>query len=106
MWLPLLLNYLCGYPALQPMSRSKLTPVALLLLFKSFQQTLRAPTTKLRCISKARDYSQSTSSAPSEEELASARKWVATFTPSSVPQDIGDVSFSRSSGPGGQNVNK
>ena len=41
-----------------------------------------------------------------EEDIELARKWLAGFNPDTLPHDIGDVSFSRSSGPGGQNVNK
>jgi len=39
-----------------------------------------------------------------EEELKAARSWLTTFTPESIPKSICEVSFSRSSGPGGQNV--
>ncbi|KAG5297366.1 peptidyl-tRNA hydrolase domain-containing protein [Histoplasma ohiense] len=41
-----------------------------------------------------------------DEELAIARSWLSQLTPRTIPRDIGDVSYSRSSGPGGQNVNK
>ncbi|KAK4496925.1 hypothetical protein PRZ48_011374 [Zasmidium cellare] len=41
-----------------------------------------------------------------EDELAAARRWLAQLDPDTIPRDICDVSFSRSSGPGGQNVNK
>jgi hypothetical protein len=41
-----------------------------------------------------------------EEELRAARSWLADFTVDTIPRSVGDVSFSRSSGPGGQNVNK
>ncbi|RPB25518.1 hypothetical protein L211DRAFT_806038, partial [Terfezia boudieri ATCC MYA-4762] len=41
-----------------------------------------------------------------EEGLKEARKWLSSFTPDSIPREYCDVSFSRSSGPGGQNVNK
>ncbi|KZF21918.1 peptidyl-tRNA hydrolase domain-containing protein [Xylona heveae TC161] len=41
-----------------------------------------------------------------EAELAAARRWIANCTPDSIPKNLGQVSFSRSSGPGGQNVNK
>ena len=41
-----------------------------------------------------------------EAELDSARRWLKTFDKSVIPQAVGDVSYSRSSGPGGQNVNK
>lgn len=42
----------------------------------------------------------------SEEDLAAARKWLANLNAETIPRSIGEVSFSRSSGPGGQNVNK
>lgn len=41
-----------------------------------------------------------------EKEQRAARAWMTTFTPESIPKSICEVSFSRSSGPGGQNVNK
>ncbi|KAF2278467.1 uncharacterized protein EI97DRAFT_431686 [Westerdykella ornata] len=42
----------------------------------------------------------------SEEELQAARRWLENLHAESIPKDIGELSFSRSSGPGGQNVNK
>jgi hypothetical protein len=49
-----------------------------------------------------------TPEANSEEgkEIAAARKWLDAMTPETIPRSICDVTFSRSSGPGGQNVNK
>ncbi|KAH7055794.1 peptidyl-tRNA hydrolase domain-containing protein [Macrophomina phaseolina] len=44
--------------------------------------------------------------AASEEDLAAARKWLQALDSETIPKNICDVSFSRSSGPGGQNVNK
>ena len=41
-----------------------------------------------------------------EEEQAAARKWAASFDRQSIPRTLGTVEYSRSSGPGGQNVNK
>lgn len=41
-----------------------------------------------------------------EAELQAARQWLAKLDPDTIPRDICEVSFSRSSGPGGQNVNK
>jgi peptidyl-tRNA hydrolase ICT1 len=35
-----------------------------------------------------------------------ARKWLVELHEASLPSSIGEVSYSRSSGPGGQNVNK
>ena len=43
----------------------------------------------------------------SEEDVATTRNWLKTFGSSGgLPSDVGEVSYSRSSGPGGQNVNK
>lgn len=42
----------------------------------------------------------------SEEELQVARKWLEKLHADTIPQNLGELSFSRSSGPGGQNVNK
>ncbi|KAF3923457.1 hypothetical protein ABW21_db0207691 [Orbilia brochopaga] len=50
--------------------------------------------------------STSTSTSPDEKELAQARTWLKTFTQHKIPRSIGELAFSRSSGPGGQNVNK
>lgn len=43
---------------------------------------------------------------PSEEEQKAARTWLASYNPGTIPRSLCDMSFSRSSGPGGQNVNK
>lgn len=42
----------------------------------------------------------------SEAEFDGARQWLQRFDESVIPRTVGDVSYSRSSGPGGQNVNK
>ncbi|KAB8203559.1 RF-1 domain-containing protein [Aspergillus parasiticus] len=42
----------------------------------------------------------------SNEDLAAARKWLTGLTSKTIPRQICEISFSRSSGPGGQNVNK
>ena len=41
-----------------------------------------------------------------EAEITAARKWLSEFTPSLIPKDACEISYARSSGPGGQNVNK
>ncbi|OJD28073.1 hypothetical protein ACJ73_00529 [Blastomyces percursus] len=41
-----------------------------------------------------------------DEKLGTARVWLSQLTPRTIPRNIGEVSYSRSSGPGGQNVNK
>ncbi|KAL2014084.1 hypothetical protein VTN00DRAFT_1609 [Thermoascus crustaceus] len=43
---------------------------------------------------------------PDEEALRAAREWLSKLNSQTIPRQICDVSFSRSSGPGGQNVNK
>ena len=43
---------------------------------------------------------------PGESDLHEARQWLDAFDAESLPKSICDISFSRSSGPGGQNVNK
>lgn len=40
------------------------------------------------------------------EQIADARKWLADFRAEDIPRQEFEVSFSRSSGPGGQKVNK
>lgn len=41
-----------------------------------------------------------------DSDLELARSWLKDLHPNTIPRHIGQVSFSRSSGPGGQNVNK
>ncbi len=47
-----------------------------------------------------------TNAPPSTEEISLARRWLAKFNPDTIPKRVCELSFSRSSGPGGQNVNK
>ncbi|KAF2470270.1 uncharacterized protein BDR25DRAFT_161786, partial [Lindgomyces ingoldianus] len=42
----------------------------------------------------------------SEEDIQAARRWLEKLSAETVPKTIAELSFSRSSGPGGQNVNK
>lgn len=41
-----------------------------------------------------------------DEDHREARTWLARFNVNTISKNIGEVTFSRSSGPGGQNVNK
>lgn len=51
-----------------------------------------------------RSASSSRSADSSDTELA--RRWLQSLNAHSIPRHLGHISFSRSSGPGGQNVNK
>lgn len=42
----------------------------------------------------------------SDEDLSAARKWLSELNPDTIPHSLCEITFSRSSGPGGQNVNK
>ena len=42
----------------------------------------------------------------SEQDQSDAREWLSKFTIETIPRRLGQLTFSRSSGPGGQNVNK
>lgn len=54
-----------------------------------------------------RTYASSTANtSATDEELTKARTWLAKLDAETIPQNLFDISFSRSSGPGGQNVNK
>jgi len=46
------------------------------------------------------------SSLETKADTASAREWLHAFRNAAVPRNLVDLSFARSSGPGGQNVNK
>ena len=41
-----------------------------------------------------------------DDENQEARAWISQFKPKLLPTNLWKVTFSRSSGPGGQNVNK
>lgn len=41
-----------------------------------------------------------------ESSLEEARQWLTSFTVDSIPRNGCNITYSRSSGPGGQNVNK
>ena len=57
---------------------------------------------------RARSYSQPTigESFFSEEDHEAARKWLDSLDNKTIPHKLREVTYSRSSGPGGQNVNK
>ncbi|KAI9822314.1 MAG: hypothetical protein M1827_000032 [Pycnora praestabilis] len=68
----------------------------------SLQEALELKKLSVRCIttsSQSKDYT-------GKEKWEAARRWLADFNSSTIPQNICEISFSRSSGPGGQNVNK
>ena len=54
----------------------------------------------------ARPASFSSQISTNGSELAAARAWVDRLTIDAIPRDACEISYARSSGPGGQNVNK
>ncbi|RCK60752.1 hypothetical protein Cantr_08514 [Candida viswanathii] len=48
----------------------------------------------------------STTTQFSEKEIEQSKKWLESFTHSEIPTHVFDITYSRSSGPGGQKVNK
>ncbi|GAQ04483.1 hypothetical protein ALT_1804 [Aspergillus lentulus] len=54
------------------------------------------------------NHTNHTTAEPDEKDLTAAREWLNRFNSKTVtiPRDICEISFSRSGGPGGQNVNK
>lgn len=58
------------------------------------------------CVRRAASGRGGGGAADDDEELHQARAWVAQLHAETIPKTIGELSFSRSSGPGGQNVNK
>jgi peptidyl-tRNA hydrolase ICT1 len=62
---------------------------------------------RIQFISTIRHYSTRVNSLQTTpEELVAARKWLTQFNAETIPKDICELSYSRASGPGGQNVNK
>lgn len=61
-----------------------------------------------RCLNLVRGFSfrADNDEGPSEIDLKIARQWLSSYSPDTIPRRICDIGFSRSSGPGGQNVNK
>lgn len=47
-----------------------------------------------------RRFAGSSVSAEDEEQIAQARKWLASFAPENIPRKYCEVTFSRASGPG------
>ncbi|PLB40851.1 peptidyl-tRNA hydrolase domain protein [Aspergillus candidus] len=65
------------------------------------------PTTPLRPFASRRTASlPNTTTPPSDDDVTEARRWLSTFDSKSIPRHLCEISFSRSGGPGGQNVNK
>lgn len=85
------------------------------LLHKSITSvgTYRTPLNRIRfgyvsptILRIGKSFSTSPDSEFSEEEILKAKEWVENFTGTQVPANIFELSYSRSSGPGGQKVNK
>ncbi|CZT20175.1 related to peptidyl-tRNA hydrolase domain protein [Ramularia collo-cygni] len=68
--------------------------------------TARLSTTTSWSAPASRSFAANRSSDADEDELKAARQWLSNLDLNTIPRELCDVSFSRSSGPGGQNVNK
>jgi hypothetical protein len=76
-------------------------------MYRAFPRHGRAISDYLSLDIQGRSFSKSSRGvAATHVEIQIARDWLAGFGPESIPKQICDLSFSRSSGPGGQNVNK
>lgn len=91
-------------PALRLLRRPALRPTRALIAAAATAVPMRRPV--LQILHARLLASRRSATAASEEDLAAARKWLQKLDSETIPPNIGDVSFSRSSGPGGQNVNK
>ncbi|KAL4873363.1 hypothetical protein BDV12DRAFT_182208 [Aspergillus spectabilis] len=68
-------------------------------MFRSLSPFIRHTATIWRSFTSRRtDYSI--------EDVTAAREWISKFNSTVIPRHVGEISFSRSGGPGGQNVNK
>lgn len=70
------------------------------------KQTIRRLIRQFSVSAPYRAASAPSNNVATEADHAGARQWLNTFHATSIPQNICEISFSRSSGPGGQNVNK
>ncbi|KAG4434943.1 hypothetical protein IFR05_009584 [Cadophora sp. M221] len=61
---------------------------------------------QLSLVQKYRPYSAQSGSESEAADLDAAREWFQRFSKSTIPAKIGQTTYSRSSGPGGQKVNK
>jgi peptidyl-tRNA hydrolase ICT1 len=72
------------------------------IAFQSLISIIKISPTAVR-----RAYSSASARSATDDELQVARTWLAKLHAEAIPlKSIGELSFSRSSGPGGQNVNK
>ncbi|PWY92561.1 hypothetical protein BO70DRAFT_391956 [Aspergillus heteromorphus CBS 117.55] len=72
----------------------------------SFPLPSSSPTIATRSFASRRAAIANNDGLDAAEDLTAARDWVARLNANTIPRDIAEISFSRSSGPGGQNVNK
>jgi len=54
----------------------------------------------------SRNYAATSRTGDDAAELDEARKWFANFDQNTIPKSISKTEYARSSGPGGQKVNK
>ena len=95
-----------------PLTRNRNLPGSTTMLAAWRHVASRSPVLSLRWAVTSRPCSRTMSSSSrvvlveNDEAIREARTWLTTFTIDALPRNGGTLKFSRSSGPGGQNVNK
>ncbi|KFY42092.1 hypothetical protein V495_04670 [Pseudogymnoascus sp. VKM F-4514 (FW-929)] len=70
------------------------------------QRRLLAPSLTIRQFASPSRNGSGSESPYTDEEYTAAREWASTFKPGSLPRNLAQTRFDRSSGKGGQHVNK
>ncbi|KAK7037773.1 hypothetical protein VNI00_010734 [Paramarasmius palmivorus] len=75
-------------------------------LFKIYRKECIYPPRRFHSQGKPLPTPPSVVTLETSEDSSKARAWVSQFSEKKIPRNLVELSFSRSSGPGGQNVNK
>jgi hypothetical protein len=102
------MSYLCSRRMQQSiMSRHiRLFAIPRHLVLQQQQQQLLVQSLPIRQFATPSRNGSGSESPYSDEEYAAAREWASNFKPGSLPRDLAQTRFDRSSGKGGQHVNK
>ena len=82
-------------------------PATIMLQSQAFRSIcLPSVRGQLQFVQKSRPFSSRRGNEDDEEDLNAARNWYSSFTENTIPATLSETTFSRSSGSGGQKVNK